>query len=186
MDHTIFHTDTREVSGVSVRIDYHYDYDHGAPWREEDGHGGVREVFSPWGHPEKSPGEVVLHSDRGTYWLYHRADATKTARADGWGIRGDTSGMTRGQVAAAAVAQDMAYLRGWLCNDWHYCGIVVTVLDEAGEDTALSDSCWGFETYQDYHETAALEMAQEVAAVALKEAAEVTHWAERDVLTTTE
>jgi hypothetical protein len=35
--------------------------------------------------------------------------------------------LTKGQRAAEAVRLDMEYLSGWLNNDWHWCGLTVTV-----------------------------------------------------------
>ena len=46
------------------------------------------------------------------------------------------------------------------CNDqWHYCGIVVTLLDADGEPDSIKASLWGIESDgDDYHEEAIGEL----------------------------
>lgn len=193
-----FNEETLPQCGVTVRIRYFQDTDSGAPWTENDCHGPVREVFCTYGYPGKLPGEVILHSDRGNYWLYDVQAAVKQAKAEGWGCKNQTDAMTRNEVAAAAVKQDMQFLQGWLKDDWFYVGVVCTVMeeDEDGEvyETCYEESCWGYESFDDYHETAGREMAQELAervalrrqeqaAAAAAEAVEVAYWASRDVVT---
>jgi hypothetical protein len=191
--------DTLEHSGITVQIRYEPDYDHGAPWDEDCGHGDIRQVNCSWGRPDKLPGEVILYSHRGSYWLYDYQGAIKKAKVDGWGCRQvDKFGeprppLTKNQVAAQAVEEDMDFLRGYLQGDWGYVGIIVTALDEDGEELG-QDSCWGFETHRDYHLEMGQEMAEalakqvyedkeaEAAAAALEEL-EVAYWASRDVVT---
>jgi hypothetical protein len=197
--------DTIEHSGITVQIRYEPDYDRGAPWDEDCGHGDIRQVDCSWGRPDKRPGEVILYSHRGAYWLYDYQGAIKKAKADGWGCRQvDNWGlprppMTKNQVAAQAVEEDMDFLRGYLQGDWGYVGIIVTAFNADGDDDedgyeTDEDSCWGFETYRDYHFEAGREMAialaervlerrQAEAAAAALEALEVAYWASRDVVT---
>lgn len=188
-----FHQEHITHNGIEVRVRYFYDHDKGAPWKECDGHGDVREVTSTWGRPDKRPGEVVMCSSRGTYWLYDYQGAVKKAKAEGWGCKNQTDAMTKNEVAAEAANEDMEFLQGWLNGDWHYVGVVCTVLDENGAKID-EDAGWGFESLDDYHETVGREMAEELAdreakareATALAaavEAVEVAYWASRDVVT---
>lgn len=190
-----FNTETIEHKGVTVLIEYFYDSDRGAPWKEEDGHGVIRDTRAYYGWPDKKPGEIIIHQDRGDYWLYDIQATTEIAKRDGWGVAAvDAAGLTKGQITALAVKRDMEFCRGYLRDDWHYAGIVCTVLDKHGEKTDDEDSCCGFETFDDYHETAGLEMAQGLAeSVAkrkrqeftqrMREARERKYWASRDVAT---
>ena len=91
--------------------------------------------------------------------------------------------MTPKQVAARAVAENVEFWRGWLNDEWHYAGVVCALLDDEGEETEVTDSCWGFETFNDYHETAGREMAEALADRANKEAQARDYWACRDVQT---
>jgi hypothetical protein len=189
--------DTLEQCGITVRIRYEPDYDSN-PFGD-DGHGDIRQVDCHWGRPDKRPGEVILHSDRGTHWLYDYQGAIQKAKADGWGCRQvDKFGeprppMTKNQVAAQAVEEDMDFLRGYLQGDWGYVGIIVTALNEDGDEVG-QDSCWGFETHRGFHLEQGKEMAEALAkqvyedkeaeaAAAALEALEVAYWASRDVVT---
>ena len=183
--------DTLEQCGITVRIRYEPDYDSN-PF-EDDGHGDIRQVYSFWNCPDKRPGEVILHSNRGDYWLYDYQGAVQKAKADGWGCRSPSEGLTKSQIAAQAVDEDMTFLRGFLQDDWGYVGIICTAVDDDGEEID-EDSCWGFETYRDYHLEAGREMAQALAeqvfernqkaeAAAALEALEAAYWASRDVIT---
>jgi hypothetical protein len=160
---TPFNTETIEHCGITVRIEYFYDQDAGKPWENSDCHGAIRSVYSYYGKPEKKPGEVLIQCERGSYHIYDWQETTKTAKRDGWGVSNPPAGLTQKQITALAVKADFDYLRGWLNDDWFYVGVVCTVLDSDGEDTNESDSCWGFESLDDYHETAGREMAESLA-----------------------
>lgn len=59
------------------------DYDYGAPWDNEDGHGPV----SNWTRRDKLPGELVLYTDdRQIKLFYDYAEACRIARRDEWGV----------------------------------------------------------------------------------------------------
>jgi len=179
-------TDTIEHNGQTVLIEYFHDSDTGAPWENCDGHGNVTRVMSYYGNIEKKPGQVVLHKgDRNCYsYLYDFADAMKTAKRDGWNAEPyNPEGDTPAKRALRAVNADMEYLRRWCADQWSYVGIVCTLLDSEGEKTDVSDSCWGFETFKDYHETEGRRMAQELADSANREALEVEYFNSRDVVT---
>lgn len=193
-----FNTETIEHCDITVRIEYFYDHDMCRPWENADGHGVVRqsnqihrEYFS-----DKTPGERPLTwaSTRDYQYYYDWAESTRIAKRDGWGVSDAPTGLTKNQVTQLAVQTDFDFLRGWINDDWHYVGAVCTVLDSDGEETDISDSCWGFETLNEYHETAGREMAESLAEsthkarlhqwrAALKEARARKYWACRDVCT---
>lgn len=178
-----FQTETIETEeGYTLKTEFFYDHDAGAPWDRSEGHGYVREVYAYYGHPDKKPGERVLHYDRGNYWLYDWQRACKKARSEGWNAPPyDAPGRIE-----RAVKADFDFLQSWLESDWHYCGIVVTLETEEGGELA-SDACWGFETYADYHETAAKELREALLSDYRQkrdiENAERDYWAARGVLT---
>jgi hypothetical protein len=193
-----FNTETIVLHGIPVRIELAYDNDHGMPWDECDGHGIIRKAIAHYGRPEKSPGEVIIHSDRGHYWLYDFKGTTEKAKSEGWGISGNTSVMTKRQIVRAAVMRDMEHCREWLTGERYYIGITVTALNADGEEIE-SDSCWGFDygcsrEDMDYVENEAKEMAARIAEsvfdqkrqawrAALREARQRRYWETRDIVT---
>lgn len=182
--------DTQKIEhcGCTVLIEYFADYDQSAPWENSDGHGNVTRVNKNWhtGRIEKKPGQVVLYSGNGNEYsyLYDFADAMKTAKLDGWNAEPYApEGDTPGKKALRAVNADMEYLRGWCADEWHYVGVVCTLLDSDGEKTDNTESCWGFETYKDYHLEAGRDMAEELAESANREKSECSYWETRDMVT---
>lgn len=135
-----YKTDTLVQHGKTYRVDWFHDYDAGAPWENSDCHGPVSE----WTRRGKKPSEMILHSDRGAHRFYDFAQAVKLARRDGWNTA-PYDWPSKGAQAAAAALVDFEYLRRWCTDQWHYCGIVVTLLDDEGEDTDITSSLWGVE-----------------------------------------
>ena len=152
-----YRTETRESGTMSFRIEWVYDHDSDAPWDREDGHGPV----SDWEHRSKRPGEMILNSNRGSHRFYDFAEAVKLARKDGWNTA-PFDWPTNGARAHAAALADFKYLQAW-CNDqWHYCGIVVTLLDADGKPDSVDASLWGIESEgDDYHEEVIEELIAE-------------------------
>lgn len=155
-----------EHKGHKFRAKLYMDEDMGPPWKEHDGHGPV----SDWTRRSKEPGERVLNKDRDYYRYYDFKEAVEIAKRDGWGAPKGTfhpdAKPTKGQIAAAAAEWDFEFLRGWCNDDWHWCGIVVHLLDDDGdpieEPTA---SLWGIESEStDYIKETAKEVAEEVLA----------------------
>lgn len=150
-------TETREYGSLSFRIEWHYDYDTDPPWDRECGHGPV----SDWKHRPKRPGEMILNSDRGSHRFYDFVQAVKLAKKDGWNTA-PFNWPTDGARAHAAALADFEYLRRWCTNQWHYCGIVVTLLDADGEPDSVNASLWGIESEgDDYHEGVIGELVSE-------------------------
>lgn len=149
--------DTIELKGLTFRVEVKPDDGSmGAPWDEHDGHGAVRMVRGfVLGEGPKNPGERVLHSDRGTAWLYDWQGAMALAKKDGWGLSPEEKAKfaarlgrapTVGEVRTEAVQRDFDYCRRWLNGDWHWCGVVVTLLDVEGNATRETESLWGIES----------------------------------------
>ena len=136
-----YQTETREAHGHAWTVEWVADTNMGAPWKEHDGHGPVTD----WESRGKRPGEMVLNSDRGYKRFYNFAEAVKMARAEGWNTP-PYSWPSRGAQAAAAAMADFERLRDW-CNDgWHWCGVVVKLLDADGEETGIDSSVWGIKS----------------------------------------
>ena len=152
-----YRTETREHGSLLFRIEWVYDHDSDPPWDREDGHGPV----SDWEHRSKRPGEMVLNSDRGSHRFYDFAEAVKLARKDGWNTA-PFNWRTDGARAHAAALADFDYLRRFCTDQWHYCGIVVTLLDADGEPDSVDASLWGIESEgDDYHEEVIGELIAE-------------------------
>lgn len=153
--------DTIEHQGFMFKVELVPDSDHGAPWDEEDGHG----VISAWTTRDKKPGERVLNADRSSKRYYDFAATIEIAKRDGWDAK--PYGGTKGEKAARAVEADFQRMRAW-CNDqWCYVGIVVTLVNDEGEDMGEpSQSLWGIESdCSDYHKEVARELAEEIIAI---------------------
>lgn len=188
-----FDTETLNVQGIEVQVEYFYDSDMDPPWENDDGRGKVRKTVKRHrdGESDKRPGERPLNQpSRHEYQFYYDwQEATQRARKDGW----NTEPYDAPNRVQRAVQSDFDFIRLFLADDWEYVGVVVKILDDAG-DTLVEDSCRGFETYKGYHKESAKEMAEalvkgylkqqeEELAAQIKEATEVQYWAERDVVT---
>lgn len=157
--------DTIELDGLTFRVDVEPDHDMRAPWEERDGHGPVRKIRDDCyrGRPVKRPGERVLTFERSHGYAYDMQGAMRIALADRWGVA-NPEGMTRRQIAAAAVENDYQRLRAWCNDEWHWCGVVVTLLDVDGRSTRTTQSLWGFESDSpEYHDETAHDLASEIA-----------------------
>ncbi|MCQ4311727.1 hypothetical protein NAV33_07435 [Pseudomonas stutzeri] len=150
-------------------VEFIDDQDAGAPWDNSDCHG----VVTGWERRDhykggKHPGELILaKSDRcnrdGRYRFYDFAASCRLALRDGWDAHPYNEGdETKRQQAAKAARSDFEYLRGWCNDEWRYVGVVVTLLDDGGEKTEVSDSLWCVETFGDYHEVQARTLADEL------------------------
>jgi hypothetical protein len=191
-----FKTEQVTAHGITVQIEYFYDdtYSGYYPWEEFDGHVNIQtKRVGYYGRVEKSPSEVIFYVSRDTVYYYDIREAHAKARAEEWGCK-NPEGLTKKEIAARAVAENVKFWRGYLNDDWHYVGVVCTVLDSEGEETNETESCWGFETVNGYHETAGREMAESLAESVhkarlcqwrsvLREARQRKYWASRDVVT---
>lgn len=145
----------------TFRADVELDEDHGAPWEECDGHGPV----SDWTARAKRPGEIILIESRGKRRFYDYAEACRIAQRDGWNAPPyDVPGETAKQRAARAACADFEYMRAWCNGEWHYVGLIVTLLDEHGGETDICDHIWGIESSEtDYVREEARRLAEDLA-----------------------
>ena len=127
--------------GFDLSFDILPDDTMGAPWQEHDGHGDVSE----WTTRAKRPGELVLRSDCGKRRFYDFAGSVATALAEGWDAKPYNTGQeTKRQQAAKAARADFERLRAWCNDEWHWCGVQVSV---SRKGTHLgSASLWGIES----------------------------------------
>ena len=148
-----------EQEGKQFRVDYRFDESADAPWERGDMLGEV----SDWTTRDKGPGERVLNTDRSSKRYYDFAGAVKNAKEQGADAEPFTG--TAGERAARAAEAEYEYLRRW-CNDqWHYVGVIVTLLDDEGEDTSYDESVWGIEDDSlEYLAETAEELAGEILA----------------------
>lgn len=141
-------------------VKFEHDADSGAPWENSDGHGPV----TGWTTRDKLPGELVLNSDRGSKRFYDFAAACRLALQDGWDAAPYSDGTeTKRQQAAKAARADYEFLRLWCADEWGYVGVIVTLLDDEGEETEVSDSLWGVESFGDNHIAEAKRIADDLA-----------------------
>ena len=135
-----YRTETRESGTMRFRVEWFFDADTDAPWDREDGHGPV----SDWTTRAKRPGEMIITRDRGMRRYYDFSEAVRIARRDGWNTE-PHQWPSKGARAHAAALADFNYLRRWCADYWHYCGIVVTLLDADGDPDSVDASLWGIE-----------------------------------------
>jgi hypothetical protein len=156
---TEFDRSLHEQHGRRYRVAFHYDQDHPAPWKDDDGRG----IVSEWTTRKKEPGERILHDDHGSYRYFDFAGTVEKAKRESWGVKGGRlDGETAGQYAVRAVEAEYEYLRAWCRDDWHYAGVVVTLLDDENEPTEYTESLWGVETWGDYHTTVINELVENI------------------------
>lgn len=193
--------ETMEHKGHTFRVAFEFDQDNGPPWENDCGRG----IVSDWrrasytGRPAKAPGERVLCTDRYSARFFDFAGTVAKARRDGWGLSAsDLASLrdrlkrepTKGQIAHECVEREFEFLRQWCEDQWQYVGVIVTLLDSAGEETPYTDSLWGVETFADYHQEVARELMDNCLADRrrdivrkAKETRERNYWASRDVVT---
>ena len=126
-----------------------------APYRMETEHGknGLCRINAQWFEGR----ELVAIS---TDWHDDINDAIREAYAK----HRATFPSARAYAARAARA-DFERLSAW-CNDkWHWCGVIVELLDDSGDGTGDTEALWGIESDCDeYHAEVARELASEIIA----------------------
>lgn len=173
--------------GYSALVRMTQDADHDAPWDDCDGHG----IVSEWTTRDKMPGELVLSESGKNKRFYDFAASIKIARRDGWDAEPYKTG-TKGEQAHRAVMSDYNFLRAWCNDEWCYVGVIIEL--RRNGVTVSDDSCWGIETFKDYHlEWTAEQLTYmvnadrkeraESAIARRKENKERIFWACRDVVT---
>lgn len=186
-----------EHSGLQFRCLVMQDDDMQAPWVEHDGHGQIRSVSYYYGRPKKRPGEIIIYSERGDYWLYDVQATMQTARQDGWGLSDEDIAAlakklnrvpTKGDITAESVRRDMEYCRQWLQGDRFWEMIEVFQINADCEPISESEYLGGIDSGYDsesqkYVRECAAELAGQIAHAVNKETAEREYWASRDVAT---
>lgn len=180
----LYDGDTFEHDGRTFRVRFEHDSDHEAPWDDGDGRG----IVSEWTTRDKCPGERVLHQDGRSKRYFDFAGAVAKAREEGWNTAPYGKG-TKGERAARAAEAEFEFLRLWCADQWEYVGVTV---EQLGRDGAVirEDSLWGVETYKDYHQEVARELAGDLIAtekherkLKAKETREARYWAARGMET---
>ncbi|HEU0198537.1 MAG TPA: hypothetical protein VFQ88_15165 [Nevskiaceae bacterium] len=167
---------------LAFRFFTEHDYDAGAPWDREDGHGPV----SDWTHVtgwrpnpttrylDRPAGSLILCQDDCSARFYRFAEAMRIAKRDGWGLSAlDTARLhdklghdpKPGEIREAVVRADFERLRDW-CNDrWEYVTVGVRLLDVDGRSTGEAESLGGVESDAgDYLMDVANELAEDIIA----------------------
>ena len=148
--------DTFTYRGCKFRVDFQPDYDAEPPW----GNDCCRGIVSDWTTRDKRPGEMLLHSYRGHKRYFDFQAVVAKAKEEGWNCEPYKTG-TKGERAHRAAMAEYKYLRAWCNNDWCYVGVVVTRVGHGNKDYE-SDSLWGVETWMDYHQQVARDLAREI------------------------
>lgn len=152
-----------ERNGTTYRVCHVPDYDADEPWVNND----VNGIVSEWTMRDKRPGEFVLISDRHNKRFYDFTATMKLAKADCWGICGDTTGMSKGEITLKAVMLDFERLKCFCHGHWHYLRIVVYPLTVDGDELkSKSKHCSGFESDSDELDAQALALIDEFDEVA--------------------
>jgi len=171
------YTKTITHDGYTVHIHVHHDEDMGEPWKEHDGHG----IVSEWIVRGKSPGELVLCSDRNSRRYYDYKATLEIAKKDGWGLCEKSKAAlaaklgrkpTAKEIRHASVMEDYEHLRAWCNDEWSWTGYTTTIETPDGA-TIEGDSCWGFdgEDYMIEEATSAAKHTIETHKTTLRETA---------------
>lgn len=144
--------------GFTIVATVYRDNDGDAPWERDDCRGPVSE----WVTRDKLPGERVLISDGSHHRYYDFQEACRIARKDGWGCEGGPrTNESVKAYAARAVERDFDVLQAWCNDEWHYCGVAVTVSKADTRLTGKYDhALWGIEmNYPDSDNSYLVEVA---------------------------
>lgn len=204
MRNEAYQTERMTFEGREFEVALYYVDDMTPSWEDDCGAGIIRTSSHFYGRPAKQPGEVIIHEDRGTYWIYDFAGTVKKAKKEGWGLcdeeemkLGHKLGRipTKADIIKEAVCRDLARHRGWLRQDWWYCGVCVRIIGPDGEPEGgeYDHALWRVESDGDYWKEVAGELTSEILSerreawrAALREARERRYWACRDIITVKE
>ncbi len=150
---SVYDGDEVEFGDLTFKVKFERDDDTDASWERGDGYGIISDNTDRPKHPAE---RVIGHTEYGRRRLYDISGSMKKALAEGWDAPPYTG--TKGERAARAVEADYKYHDEWLRDLWEFVGVTITCVE-----TGAEDSCWGFETYKDYHMEAAWEMIESLA-----------------------
>ena len=142
--------DMIKLDGLTFGVEFLPDADAGAPWDNQDCLG----IVSDWTRRRKAPGERVLNHDyrREHRRFYDFAAAVRNAKREG----------LKGPEAVLTAEREYDYLRGWCNDEWHYIGVVVTLLDVDGNKTDIFDSVWAVDNDGDYAKSIADDLVSDL------------------------
>jgi len=126
-------------NGWQIKVEFQRDDDMCAPWKEHDGHGYVYETHEREEHMD----DWELNSERGWYRYYDWKKTLPLAIKDLWDAK--PYGGNKQERAMRAMKHDCEWLRRWCQDDWWWCGMTVTLLDE-NDFEIDSESCWGYDS----------------------------------------
>lgn len=162
------------MQGVSFNWACEPDYHMTEPWKEQDGHGVVRQVRRP-SPPNKKPGEVIIYNEGGYFWIYDVSETIRLAAAGGWGLGDEHRGAlakrlgrspTQKEITAEVVRHDTVFCRKYLSGDVGW--FTVSCWPEEDPDAIeYLGGCLG-EYGSPYFESVAQELAEDY--LVLKEA----------------
>lgn len=125
------------------------------------------------------PGKLIIERDgegmggRATCGDFTAYDAENFNNAISEVYRLHKATMSPRQYAAKAALRDYNILKAWCNDEWFYCGIVLSVLDNGHEISDHAASVWGIEcNYPDSDNNYLAEVAEELLPEALAVAAE--------------
>jgi len=160
-----YNTETREILHLPFRVEWFTDADHEAPWDAEDI--PTSQIITEWTQRDKRPGELVLATDGRSKRYVDFAELCSYARAQQWSCeaaRNLTPPVTPRQAAAMAARETFDDWKAWCNNEWHWCGITVTLLDPQNDDeeTTFTASLWGLRDDEDQvHEEVILDLVRD-------------------------
>lgn len=188
-----------EHDGREFEMAFFPDDDNSPPWERSDGHGPVRFAEDS---ERLQRGETVLYELRRGRYVYDIGAAILQASREKWGLDSESletlakvyapKRPTKSQIRMTAIKKDMQYLRGWCADEWCYIGVSVRIIGPDGEPVGddYAHALWGVESFGDYREEVARDLASEILherrtewRAALAEARQRAYWASRDVQT---
>ena len=179
---TLSDGDTLDLGhGLEARFNLVPDHDAEKPWEREDGHGIISQrPRNANGVVPKKPGEVLI----GSGFIYDVPKTLEKARKEGWGLsEKEAVGLTKRQITAEAVRQDMERMRAWLAFDWGYYGVKITLIDTVESAELDTKTLWGVESDAGEYLTEVANQLLEELAQSLPEAVEYSISELRESLT---
>ena len=150
-----YHHDTIVVDDIKFNIYLEHDDCPESPWDDYEPLGSVRGSHNTTRYYDgKEPGEVRMYARRSysTVYYYDFQGAVANARVEG--ARPPEKEMnelialtqkkynrppTRGEIAEAAVWQEIRRFQAWLDDDWYYAYVTVRVCDSDGDEINTDD-----------------------------------------------
>jgi len=182
-----------KVDDLSFGVSFEADCDIPPPWGNAEGHAIIRaRANHHFRHTGKKPGEKLIHASRNTSYFVDIKATKEKAMKEAWGIGENEIAKltkklgrkpTRKEEVAQAIQLEVDYHSAWFSDNWRDVVIVQAIDDDGNAVDGVNNSLWGVETWRNYHEEIAHELAGTLAKNMQRESSEKQYWAERDVLT---